>query len=107
MEKSKLMPILFLSLFVFLYSQDNKITDYQYKIDSLRYLSNKFPERGIRYAREILKQSYNGKPHPLEHKILNSLGEIYLQLGLNTEALTYFIDAEAQIKLADPKKKFP
>ena len=107
MEKSKLMPILFLSLFGFLYSQDNKIIDYQYKIDSLRYLSNKFPERGIRYAREILKQSYNGKPHPLEHKILNSLGEIYLQLGLNTEALTYFIDAEAQIKLADPKKKFP
>ena len=107
MGKSKLMPILFLSLFVFLYSQDNKIIDYQYKIDSLRYLSNKFPERGIRYAREILKQSYNGKPHPLEHKILNSLGEIYLQLGLNTEALTYFIDAEAQIKLTDPKKKFP
>ena len=107
MEKSKLMPIIFLSLLVFLYSQDNKIIDYQDKVDSLRYLSNKFPERGIRYAREILKQSYNGKPHPLEHKILNSLGEIYLELGLNTEALTYFIDAEAQIKLTNPKKKFP
>ena len=99
MNKIKLTLIFFLYLLSFLLSKDDKTIDFSRKIDSLRYLSFKFPERGIRYAREILEQSYDGKPHPLEHKILNSLGEIYLELGLHTEALTYFIDAEAQIKL--------
>lgn len=90
-----------------LFSNENKDIQYEIKIDSLRFLSNKFPERAIRYAREILEESYDGKPHPLEHKILNSIGEIYLELGLHTEALAYFIDAEAQLKSASPKKKAP
>ena len=107
MNKIKLILVFFLYLLSFLLSKDDKTIDFSRKIDSLRYLSFKFPERGIRYAREILEQSYDGKPHPLEHKILNSLGEIYLELGLHTEALTYFIDAEAQIKINSPAKKAP
>ena len=107
MNKINLILVSFFCFLSLLFSNSNKMIDYQYKIDSLRYLSIKFPERGIRYAREILEESYDGKPHPQEHKILNSLGEIYLALGLNTEALTYFIDAEGQLRSVFPGRKAP
>ena len=97
--KTTLILFLFLSSFVL----SNEDLQYQKKFDSLKVLSNKFPDRAIRYAREILNQSYEGNQHPFEHKILNTLGEIYLNLGLNTEALTYLSESEAQLKILEKK----
>jgi len=77
---------------------------YESKVDSLGLLSKKSPERAIRFAREILEDSYDGKPNPLEYKVLNKLGEIYLEIGLDTEALSYFIDAHNQLQSMGERK---
>ena len=62
-------------------------------IDSLKTLRNKSPERAIRYAREILDNHGSNDLGHNESRILNTVGEIYLELSLPTLALSYFIDA--------------
>ena len=62
-------------------------------IDSLKTIRNRSPERAIRYAREILDDYGSKDLGHNESRILNTVGEIYLDLNLPTLALSYFIDA--------------
>ena len=62
-------------------------------IDSLKTLRNRSPERAIRYAREILDDHGSNDLGHNESRILNTVGEIYLELSLPALALSYFIEA--------------
>ena len=62
-------------------------------IDSLKTIRNRSPERAIRYAREILDDYGSKDLGHNESRILNTVGEIYLDLNLPVLALSYFIDA--------------
>ena len=62
-------------------------------IDSLKTIRNRSPERAIRYAREILDTYGSNDLGHNESRILNTIGEIYLDLNLPALALSYFIDA--------------
>ena len=62
-------------------------------IDSLKTIRNRSPERAIRYAREILDNYGSKDLGHNESRILNTIGEIYLDLNLPVLALSYFIDA--------------
>ncbi len=62
-------------------------------IDSLKTIRNRSPERAIRYAREILDDHGSKDLGHNESRILNTVGEIYLDLNLPVLALSYFIDA--------------
>ena len=62
-------------------------------IDSLKTTRNSSPERAIRYAREILDNYGSKDLGHNESRILNTIGEIYLDLNLPVLALSYFIDA--------------
>ena len=50
-------------------------------IDSLNVLSKKFPERAIRFSRDLLSKLDPNESGHYEHRIHNTLGEIYLDLG--------------------------
>ena len=65
-------------------------------VDSLESLRLKAPDRAIRYGRDILNR-LDGNPQ-LESKILNKMGEIYLDLGMSSLALTNFIDSREKSK---------
>ena len=58
----------------------------------------KSPQRAIRYARQVLNE-LNPEQFELEPKILNVLGEIYIDLYLPSIALQYFIDAGQKSKV--------
>ena len=62
-------------------------------LDSLRSIRNKAPERAIRYARGIL-DDLGIEDRDLESRVMHILGEIYLELGLPSLAMTNFIDAK-------------
>ena len=62
------------------------------ELDSLRELRPISPDRAIRYARSIL-DSLNVDDRDLESRVMHSLGEIYLEIGLPYLALTNFIDS--------------
>ena len=62
-------------------------------LDSLRSIRAKAPERAIRYARGIL-DDLGLEDRDLESRVTHILGEIYLELGLPSLALTNFIDAK-------------
>ncbi len=66
---------------------------FQKVIDSLKTIRNRSPERAIRYAREILDDHGSKDLGHNESRILNTVGEIYLDLNLPVLALSYFIDA--------------
>ena len=62
------------------------------ELDSLKSIRLKSPKRAIRYARQVLSE-LDPIQIELESKILNILGEIYVELYLPSIALQYFIDA--------------
>ena len=62
------------------------------ELDSLKSIRLKSPQRAVRYARQVLSE-LNPEQSALESKILNILGEIYVDLYLPSIALQYFIDA--------------
>ena len=62
------------------------------ELDSLKSIRLKSPQRAVRYARQVLSE-LNPEQSTLESKILNILGEIYVDLYLPSIALQYFIDA--------------
>ena len=62
------------------------------ELDSLRELRPISPDRAIRYARSLL-DSLNVDDRDLESRVMHSLGEIYLEIGLPYLALTNFIDS--------------
>ena len=62
------------------------------ELDSLKSIRLKSPQRAVRYARQVLNE-LNPEQSALESKILNILGEIYVDLYLPSIALQYFIDA--------------
>ena len=62
-------------------------------LDSLRSIRSKAPERAIRYARGIL-DDLGIEDRDLESRVMHILGEIYLELGLPSLAMTNFIDAK-------------
>ena len=62
------------------------------ELDSLKSIRLKSPQRAVRYARQVLNELNPGQS-ALESKILNILGEIYVDLYLPSIALQYFIDA--------------
>ena len=86
-----------LFLFVPLSGQNNTNDDFNIAIDSLRSLSKRSPERGIQFAREILNKNYSIAEEN-KSRILNILGEIYLDLGIPSLALSSFIDAGQKSK---------
>jgi len=63
-------------------------------IDSLNVLSKKFPERAIRYSRDLLSKLDPNESGHFEHRIHNTLGEIYLDLGMFAQAMSSFTDAK-------------
>ncbi len=62
-------------------------------LDSLRSIRSKAPERAIRYARGIL-DDLGIEDRDLQSRVMHILGEIYLELGLPSLAMTNFIDAK-------------
>ena len=62
------------------------------ELDSIKSMRLKSPKRAIRYARQVLTE-LDPQKMELETKILNILGEIYVELYLPSIALQYFIDA--------------
>ena len=62
-------------------------------LDSLKSIRSKAPERAIRYARGIL-DDLGIEDRDLESRVMHILGEIYLELGLPSLAMTNFIDAK-------------
>ena len=68
------------------------------ELDSLKSLRLKSPQRAVRYARQVLNE-LNPEQLELESKILNVLGEIYVDLYLPSIALQYFIDAGQKTKV--------
>ena len=67
------------------------------ELDSLKSIRLKSPQRAIRYARQVLNE-LNPEQFELEPRILNVLGEIYIDLYLPSIALQYFIDAGQKSK---------
>ena len=65
-----------------LFAQNVGITDPSLVRDSLQIINKTSPERAIRYAREILSRCDPVEDKKLESQILNTLGEIYLDLNL-------------------------
>ena len=63
-------------------------------IDSLNVLSKKFPERAIRFSRDLLSKLDPNESGHFEHRIHNTLGEIYLDLGMFAQAMSSFTDAK-------------
>ena len=63
-------------------------------IDSLNVLSKKFPERAIRFSRDLLSKLDPNESGHFEHRIYNTLGEIYLDLGMFAQAMSSFIEAK-------------
>ena len=63
------------------------------ELDSLNSMRSKAPDRAIRYAREVLDE-LDLEDRDLESRLLHNLGEIYLELGLPSLALTNLIDAK-------------
>ena len=68
------------------------------ELDSLKSIRLKSPQRAVRYARQVLNE-LNPEQIKLESKILNVLGEIYVDLHLPSIALQYFIDASHKSKV--------
>ena len=62
------------------------------ELDSIKSMRLKSPKRAIRYARQVLTE-LDPQKMELETKILNILGEIYVELYLPSIALQYFIDS--------------
>ena len=56
------------------------------ELDSLKSIRLKSPQRAVRYARQVLNE-LNPEQSELESKILNILGEIYVDLYLPSIAL--------------------
>ena len=77
-----------------LIAQSVGITDPSLARDSLQIINKTSPERAIRYAREILSRCDPVEDKKLESQILNTLGEIYLDLNLPSLALSSFIDSK-------------
>ncbi len=104
MKETKL-AILLITFCSILFSDVTKIENsFKTKIDSLHVIKKKFPERAIRYARRLLAENSLKENHSYKYQVLNILGGIYLDLGFNTEALSYFIDADEQSKLIGREK---
>ena len=77
-----------------LLAQSVGIVDPSLVRDSLQIINKTSPERAIRYAREILSRCDPVEDKKLESQILNTLGEIYLDLNLPSLALSSFIDSK-------------
>ena len=77
-----------------LFAQSVGIVDPSLVRDSLQIINKTSPERAIRYAREILSRCDPVEDKKLESQILNTLGEIYLDLNLPSLALSSFIDSK-------------
>ena len=74
---------------------DSEKTKFNEKIiDSLNVLSKKFPERAIRFSRDLLSKLDPNESGHFEHRIYNTLGEIYLDLGMFAQAMSSFTDAK-------------
>jgi len=84
-------------LFLFLFfignvdAQDNKRLP-SLELDSLRSIRLVSPDRAVRYARQVIS-SLGPEDLELESKILNILGEIYVDLYLPSIALQCFIES--------------
>ena len=72
-------------------------------VDSLNTIRKTSPGRALRYARSILDNYRPDKVGPIESKILNTMGEIYLDLNFPTLALSYFIDANEKSMIKGKK----
>ena len=72
-------------------------------VDSLNTIRKTSPGRALRYARSILDNYSPDKVGPIESKILNTMGEIYLDLNFPTLALSYFIDANEKSMIKGKK----
>ena len=68
------------------------------ELDSLKSVRLKSPQGAIRYARQVLNELSHEQTE-LESKILNVLGEIYVDLYLPSIALQYFIDSDHKSNL--------
>ncbi len=94
LKNKKILIILILSgLFADIDKQIDSI------IDSLNSIRSRSPERAIRYAREILSNPNYQTNQVLESKVYNSLGEVYLKLGLPSLALANFIESNQKGKI--------
>ena len=91
-HSSTLLCFILLITFTFGNGESNDIK-FEKVIDSLKTIRNRSPERAIRYAREILDNYGSKDLGHNESRILNTVGEIYLDLNLPVLALSYFIDA--------------
>ena len=83
--------------------QDSVSSDLTKVIDSLNTIRKTSPGRALRYARGILDNYNPDKAGPIESKILNTMGEIYLDLNFPTLALSYFIDANEKSMIKGKK----
>ena len=76
------------------YCQEQTLANPSTVVDSLKELSKSNPKRAIRYAREILiMSSPEDNNRDRDEKIYNIMGEIYLDLGMPSLALSSFIDS--------------
>ena len=78
----------------FLYGESKKSKVIQSDLDSLNTLVKKSPERAIRYARELLDRIVPGEDFKNEYKINNTLGEIFLDLQMYGQAMSYFTESK-------------
>jgi len=90
-------------LFLFLFcignvdAQDSKRLP-SLELDSLKSIRLVSPDRAIRYARQVMN-SLSPEQSRLEAKILNILGEIYVDLYLPSVALQCFIESSQKSQL--------
>ena len=90
-------------LFLFLFcignvdAQDSKRLP-SLELDSLKSIRLVSPDRAIRYARQVMS-SLSPEQSRLESKILNILGEIYVDLYLPSVALQCFIESSQKSQL--------
>ena len=88
----------------FIYGDENNIDNRFAKvIDSLHTIRKTSPGRALRYGRDILDNYSPDDISYIESKILNTMGEIYLDLNFPTLALSYFIDANKKSMIKGKK----
>ncbi len=88
----KLLALLFLTSIIL---GDGDITiKMESDLDSMRVLTKKSPERAIRFARALLKKVHSENPSKFDYRVHNSLGEIYLDLQMNGQAMSHFTEAK-------------
>ena len=91
---SKIITIYIFVFLSFLVGKDEEGVIKKEMIDSLNVLSKKFPERAIRYSRDLLSMIDPNNLDVYEYKLHNALGEIYLDLGMYAQAMSSFTEAK-------------